>query len=293
MKIKVMKGPAIGVENVDTIKLPMMASPKLDGIRAVMVGGKLLTQNGLPVRNLRVRQWCEKNLFDGADGELLLRDKTAPFREVSSAIMNGAGEPDFVFACFDVMRPDMMHVPFVGRLDYCVKRMTLTTHFEMVDQRYVESHEELMTAIGDHSRDGYEGTIIKRPDCPYWPGRSTPRKGYMFKLKSFSDDEAVVTGVYEEMENVGSDLTAAGNKAGGADNKLGKGSLGGVLCRFADGTEFRCGSGFDAEERKYWWKERAKLVGRAITVKHQPPPGGRQPGEKPRFPVFKALREDL
>ena len=79
--------------------------------------------------------------------------------------------------------------------------------------------------------------------------------------------------------------------------------MGALVCMLEDGTEFEVGTGFDEAERKSLW-ETAQLArlrgytiaevfqGRRIRIKHQPPPGGRLPGQALRFPVFKGWRLD-
>ena len=81
------------------LPFPVLATPKLDGIRCLKVGGKALTRSFKPVSNRFVREWIEANLPDGVDGELVLRGGT--FSETTSAIGARDGEPDFVFHVFD------------------------------------------------------------------------------------------------------------------------------------------------------------------------------------------------
>jgi hypothetical protein len=66
------------------LPFPVLATPKLDGIRCLKLGGKALTRSFKPISNRFVREWIEANLPDGVDGELMLRDGT--FSETTSAI---------------------------------------------------------------------------------------------------------------------------------------------------------------------------------------------------------------
>jgi DNA ligase-1 len=132
------------------------------------------------------------------------------------------------------------------------------------------------------------------------------KEGYLLKLKRFADEEAVIVGVVEEMENQNeATINELGQtkRSTAKAGKVGKGRLGALRCQFEDGTEFEVGSGFDDEDRARLWAEAVEarrngfnegeaFQDRIVTVKHQPPPGGRKPGEAPRFPVFKGFRDD-
>lgn len=70
-------------ENPHLLPFPVLATPKLDGIRCLKIGGKALTRSLKPISNRFVREWIEDNLPDGVDGELMLRNDT--FSETTSA----------------------------------------------------------------------------------------------------------------------------------------------------------------------------------------------------------------
>ena len=63
-------------ENPHLLPFPVLATPKLDGIRCLKLGGKALTRSFKPISNRFAREWIEANLPDGVDGELMLRDGT-------------------------------------------------------------------------------------------------------------------------------------------------------------------------------------------------------------------------
>lgn len=273
----------------DDLRFPVLASPKLDGIRATTTGGDVVTLTGLPVRNRYIRSWCSR-LPAGLDGELTLRDPVAMFRAVTSAVMSADGEPDFVYRVFDVVGA----APFARRLAAASHHLSLPWHAAHAE---VLAHVEVRTAEGlaelhaRHVAAGYEGTMTRDPAGRYKSGRSTAREQLLCKIKDFADEEATVTEVLEEMENLNEE-TARGCRGTSSGLMVPKGRLGRVVCVFDDGTEFRCGSGFDAAERVAFWAAPALILGRRITVRYQAPPGGRPAGEEPRFPVFKGVRED-
>jgi DNA ligase-1 len=270
----------------DQLRYPLLASPKLDGIRAVMVGGVAVSRNGIPIPNHHV-QCCLSSLPDGLDGELVLADWTAPHREVNSAVMSHDGEPDFCYVVFDWISDP----PYEERLVTVGLLVIKSLHapVAVVPTNDVASAAELRDVVARHVRDGFEGTMLRDPKGKYKHGKSTKREGIMMKVKSFDDEEATVLSAYEAEENLNADL-ASGRRGSSRAGKVAKGHLGGIWCRFDDGTEFGCGSGFTLPEREQYWPD--GLVGKRVTIKYQPPPGSRQPGEAPRFPVFKGIRHD-
>jgi len=288
--MKLMKA-SLAPEDLSTIRYPVLVSPKLDGIRAIRRPDGLFSQRGLLIPNRHVQAWARAHVPIGIDGELILKCWTAPYREVSSAIMSRYGEPDFRLAAFDMV---LDGTPFKERIRrvWDVVKNQQSPALLGVPHTMVNSAEELSALHEQHCAEGFEGSMVRDPDGPYKHGKSTPTEGYLWKLKGFHDEEASVYGVEEEMENL-NDKDERGKRTSHKDGKFGLGTLGKILCRFvSDGTEFRCGSGFTDAERRIYFDDPLLIVGKLVTIKHQPPPGGRKPGEKPRFPVFKAVRHD-
>ena len=100
-------------ERPDLLPFPVLATPKLDGIRCLKVGGRALTRSFKPISNRFAREWIEANLPDGVDGELMLRVGT--FSETTSAIGRRDGQPDFVFHIFDFV-DESTGTPYVERM---------------------------------------------------------------------------------------------------------------------------------------------------------------------------------
>ena len=285
-----------GKADLEKLRFPVLCSPKLDGIRALCVNGKALTRKWKPIPNNHVRQWIERFMPDGVDGELLLRDRKMEFRHVTSAIMSRDGVPDFVFHVFDHVVEGGLARPFVERIASARAAIpALELHTVIVEHVMVASLDELSALAVQHVRDGYEGTMIRDPSGPYKCGRSTTREGFLLKLKAFDDEEATVVGFEELRKNENEqerDAFGHAKRSQRQEGMRGMGTLGALLLRFEDGTEFSCGSGFDVEIRARLWSERSALTGRVVKVKYQADPGGRKPGQKPRFPVFQGFRHE-
>lgn len=275
------------------LRFPVLASPKLDGIRCIIIGGRPMSRSLKPIPNEFVQRELT-GLPDGLDGELMIG---GGFNRVTSGIMSKAGEPDFLFHVFD--QAEYPDVPFVTRLE--LARDDVVTDYEpgrrviIVRHFLIDTVEELRLLDGFHIEQGFEGTMVRDPQGLYKYGRSTTREGWLLKIKLFLDAEAKVVGVEELMHN---DNPAKINALGRTErsthkaNKRPAGTLGKLVCRTPSGLEFRIGTGFDELTRDELWEKRDSLLGRLVKYKYQPEPKGSTLGEvAPRIPVFLGFRD--
>lgn len=89
-------------------KFPYLASPKIDGIRFLMVNGVAVSRTFKPIRNKYIQSILSQTLSDGIDGELTVGNS---FQSSTSGIMSIDGEPDFkvwLFDYVDVNQPDIL-----------------------------------------------------------------------------------------------------------------------------------------------------------------------------------------
>ena len=290
------------LEDVNSLRLPLLASPKLDGIRAIVRNGQLVSRNLKPIPNLYVQTLFGKREYEGLDGELIVgdpRDKGA-FLATTSGVMSRDGMPDAVFWVFD--RVPSGDDPGFG-VRYTVldgQRAALrkadirvVPHQRMTSVAAVTEYEESML------EQGYEGIMLRSLDGRYKFGRGTLKAQDLMKLKRFEDAEAVVLGVYEQQHNTNEakrnalgHLERSSHKAG----KVGKGVLGGLWVKALNGQhkgqEFGIGTGFNDEQRAALWRE-AGVRGDGLNkrvVKFKYFPTGSK--EAPRFPVFLGWRAE-
>ena len=183
------------VADVTKLRYPYLASPKLDGIRCLIVDGVPVSRNLKPIRNKYIA-----NALRGLpplDGELIVGSPTAPdcFNRTSSGVMSADGEPDFKYYVFD----SLSRLPFVLRLSgvnaYTNQYVTALAHETM------SCHEHLIGYEARCLHDGYEGIILRDPEGMYKFGRATPNENSLWKLKRFEDGELMVTGVLEGQSN--------------------------------------------------------------------------------------------
>lgn len=274
-------------ENLDVLSFPLLASPKLDGVRCLVVNGTAVSRTLKPIPNRFVQSILSLPEYEGFDGELIVGPTTAPncFNTTTSGVMSRDAFPDFRFFVFDRWNSDL---PFNMRLP------TLTRHTDYVwghIHRTIHSLAELEDYEQEVLQDGYEGLVLRDPRGKYKFGRSTLREKGMIKLKRYTDAEAIVIGVEELHSNQNTaelDKRGYTKRSSHQENKVPMGVLGALICRDRNnGWEFNIGSGFHAAEREILWRSRGSLLGRLVKYKYF------EVGmkDKPRHPVFLGFRD--
>lgn len=271
--------------DLSKLKFPVLASPKLDGVRALVRDGVVLSRSLKPIPNRHVQLMFGRPELEGFDGELILGDPTHPeaYRRTVSAVMSIEGEPDVDFHVFDRWDRDYPYNEVA--LPY-----GLTTPVCSTLVRTLEELEEYEVALLDK---GYEGVMLRDPQSPYKFGRSTAKEGYLLKLKRFADSEAEIIAFEELMHNQNEatiNETGHTERSTKQDGLLPADTLGALVVRdIHSGVEFKIGTGFTAAERQKFWNLRATL--RGVLVKYQYFPTGSK--EKPRFPSFQGFRHRI
>lgn len=279
---------------ISALTFPVVASPKLDGMRIVKVGGCAYTRNGKPLANVSTRVWLEQYLPNNIDGELCLPNLTEPLEDVMSAFRSAKGAPAFKFAAFDYFEDESL--PFADRIRKLADvagpvNFAWPDRLILLRQTLVKDEASLRRIIGEHLEAGFEGTMVRSPQGRYKQGRSTWKEQGLLKIKPFEDEEATIVGLVEEMENTNEEKTAIGRRSTSAAGLVAKGRLGAFKFRFADGVESTV-AGFTDKQKVEFWAAGDTLIGKVITVKHQVVHGGRKPGQAPRHPQFKGFRPE-
>ncbi len=286
--------------NVDFTKLrfPVMASPKLDGIRALIIDGQVFSRKLLLIPNWHVQDLFGHDELNGLDGELIVGPAHAPdaYRKTMSGVMSKYGTPEVTFHVFDDFSlPN--HLGYAPRYNALQDRLRKTRFchlgegLELVTHIYLENQEQLLEYEATCLAKGYEGIMLRSLAGPYKQGRSTANEGWLLKVKQFADSEAEVIG-YEELLHNANEATTyeLGNtkRSSHKANKQLTGKLGALQVRDLKTNEtFSVGTGFDDAQRWQYWQDRETLVGKLITYKYFP--SGNLAA--PRFPTFKGFRD--
>ena len=282
-------------ESIADLQFPLLASPKLDGIRAHIIDGVVYSRNMKPFPNVSVQGAFAKRDLNGLDGEFICGHPTAPaaFRETGSCVMSRSGSIDNL--CFHVFDDfTLPTVEFQHRLRTAHHRARKYSGlFAPVQHDLIASAEELALFEAAALADGDEGVMVRSLDGLYKYGRSTAREGWLLKVKQFEDSEFVIDECFELMHNQnerGEDGKRSSHKAG----KVPGDKLGGMKGRdIHHGGPVEVGSGFNDEERQViWrlWKANPDNV-RGKIGKYKFFPTGSK--DRPRFPTWEGFRDPI
>lgn len=274
--------------NLDLLTYPLYASPKLDGIRALMVGGRLVSRKLLDIPNKHV-QALVRDLPNGIDGELIDGDPTAPdvYLRTNSLVMSN-DKPigsSLQLHLFDVW--DRPGTPYTERYAELLGR-NWGQFACVLTQMIVSNRDELDAYEANAVAKGYEGVMLRSMRAHYKHGRSTAKEGILLKVKRYEDSDAVIIGVEEEMHNgneADRDNLGRTKRSTAKGGKTGKGTMGALVVRdLTTGVEFNIGTGFTAADRAAEWKP-------GEIVKYKFFPVGVK--DKPRHPVYLGRRSKL
>jgi DNA ligase-1 len=280
-------------DDIAKLQFPVLATPKLDGIRCLVLGGKALSRKFKEIPNRHIQKLVSQ-LPEGLDGELMLRPtcdsgQQATFQQVTSCVMSEDGEPDFVYNVFDYVSTDLK-VPYEMRMQI-LKRLELPKFVEKILPIEIANVEELEETERVYLQEGFEGVMVRSLNGPYKCGRSTVREGFLLKIKRFKDSEAKILGFTPRMHNINE---ATKDELGHTKRSSAKAGL--VATAYLgtlkvvdakSNVEFEIGTGFDDALRKHIWDNQPEYLGKLVKYKSQ------EIGtkDKPRFPVFLGFRD--
>ena len=284
---------AFTVEDTSTLKYPLFASIKLDGIRVIVLDGVVYSRSMKPIRSKAVQELFGKECYNGLDGEILYGDWNAPnvFNLTTQTVMATELKAEFSkdklkMAVFDDV---LTEGHYCTRL---LKAADKTNGKDVVflDQYVMQNESELMNFEQKCLDDGYEGVMVRSIEGSYKQGRSTAKEGTIGKIKRFSDDEAIVIGFEEKMHNTNEAKTnelGRTQRSQALEGMVGANTLGALICE-CKGIRFTMGSGFDDLGRDEVWKNKEKYLGKLTKFKHF------EIGQKDsfRFPIFQGWRDE-
>jgi DNA ligase-1 len=284
---------AYTVEDTSKLQYPLLASVKLDGIRAIVIDGVVYSRSMKPIRSKVVQKLFGRPELNGLDGELLYGDWNTPnvFNLTTQAIMSTDLKPEFderqiTFAVFDQVQSD---APYNMRHLKSMKAAENQPQVVSVAVHTIFSEEDLLKFESGALDAGYEGVMVRDPNGRYKQGRSTAREGIIGKVKRFEDAEAVVIGFEEKMTNTNEKKTnelGYSERSSSKEGLVGANTLGALICE-CNGIRFTMGSGFDDAGRREVWENKDKYLGKLAKFKFF------AVGMKDsyRFPIFQGWRD--
>lgn len=279
-----------------SLRLPMIGSYKLDGIRVTIHGQQAMSRSMKPIPNAWVQHWARLNpQLHGADGEIIVGppNEADTFRRTTSYVMSD-DKADFEFTFYAFDRWDLETVRYIDRLTALAIRVKPIPRVELHGCTVLRTFEHLDAYEAQALDEGYEGIMLRDPNGIYKQGRSTAREQALLKVKRHADMEAAVLGVEERMHNANEARTNEIGRTARSSHQAGKvglDTLGALkvvgLNGPYEGRAFSVGTGLDDAERAGLWAVRDSLRGRIARVKYFPL-GSK---EAPRHPVFAGWRD--
>lgn len=257
---------AATVENRSQLSFPYLASPKLDGIRCIVLNHQVLSRSLKPIRNRHIADKLAH--LPDMDGELIVGapNEGDVFNRTTRGVMSADGQPDFKYHVFDTLQD--LSAPFHKRL----AAVPISAYIERVGHPLISS----MSALDEYEADvlarGYEGVMLRGINAGYKCGRATARENSLWKLKQFMDGEILVTGVLEGMTNINAptkDALGETTRSTHQDGMLPNNKVGtivGVDIKTRQQLEISPGK-MTHDARAFFWKYPDKIVGQIVKYK--------------------------
>lgn len=280
-------------DDLRRLKFPMLLSPKIDGVRALVCNGQLVSRTMKLIPNLHTQALFGRDELEGLDGELVVGKPydSNLMQNTMSGVMSRGGIPNVSFHVFDKWDDPG---PFYQRLRVASNIANTRDDFSTyaVFHQEVASYEELLIQEQRFLSVGYEGVMLRARNGKYKQNRSTLREGILLKVKRFEDAEATVIGyepLYRNLNEAQEDERGFTKRSSHQANKEADELLGSLTVRCGtSGQVFSVGSGFDDATRRSAWAERESLIGRIVKYKTFKVTGVK---DKPRFPIFLGFRD--
>lgn len=299
------------------VKFPCYIQPKIDGVRALNIDGKLYARSLKPHANLHLNELFGQQMFNGLDGEIILNDNPVLpdlCSLTSGAVRREKDTSNFTWYVFDLILPDTIELSYEERYRMLRKHVEMLrnvmgiTNVVLIPQYICISMRHLIDYDDEFLRMGYEGSIIRNPLGKYKEGRSDG-KMQVWRIKRFIDAEFLIDTVIEGNHN---DNEATVNELGRTErsthqeNMIPNGLVGAmegtlladvvdpttneVILRKGERVKVSPGT-MSADMRKHYFENQHELLGQIGKFKFFP----KGIKDKPRFPVFLSVRskEDM
>lgn len=201
------------------------------------------------------------------DGELYIHGEE--FQELVHLIKRDKPHQDsvkieyHVYDCYDIKNPNLS---FVGRLKWITDIVKFSGSVKPVRTSVLVDESEMQNGKDWAKQNGYEGIMIRNAAAPYKLGH---RSHDLLKVKEFQDAEFEIVGGYENKGRQEGQCT--------------------LLCRTDLGVEFGVKPEGTDEQRKWYWDNLDKLIGKKLTVRFFSWTTSTCP--VPRFPIGVAIRD--
>jgi DNA ligase-1 len=286
--------------DIKSLKFPLLASYKLDGIRCIFKDGQMYSRALKQFPNIKLRERFEGlNKFCKAkdiilDGELLA--KSLEFNELSGLTrqLDKVLPFDLYFYCFDAIFNKDFMMSFRTRTTFLDALVAEIYHsqFKIVKQWSILRVEDINPLYENALAWGCDGLILRDLNGRYKFGRGTIKEGLIYKMKPFQTfDSKIIDVLQGTIVNPKAEKTI--NELGYSrtsklkEDRLPSGRASDFVVKYK-GKELKVSIVMTQEEKEEVWKNKEKYIDRLIEYK------GMLVGAKdlPRHPIFLRFRED-
>ena len=287
--------------NIDKLRFPVLASPKIDGIRARVIDKEFYSRAGKTFKNKHLHEKFSDellSLIENFDGEFIYGSPTDynAMQKVTSSVMAYEGPTDHLcFFVFDYVDSTMTAVERYERYMQISDLVPSMMGVVPIEKKIVSNIEELDAYEEEMLALGYEGIMVQDPNGKYKFGRASIKTQELLKVKRFADSEVVITGFYEAKHNENEaekDAYGHTTRSSKKENMVAAGYLGGFYGTDQEnGWDLKIGTGLGLtlEIRKEIWENQDKYIGKLLKYKYFKNAGMK---EKPRFPVAIWFRDE-
>lgn len=296
------------------IRFPVIAQPKIDGVRAMNLNGVLTGRSLKQHANRYVTEFFSHQSMIGFDGEMAAQHECHPdlCRLTTSALSTIEGNPFVLWWVFDYITNETHNLPYSERLSALTAKvqefhldlpgLTPGHYLRVVPSLLVHTMEGLLEFDQRCLDMGFEGTIIRDPNGKHKQGRSTVKEGGLLRIKRFIEVEVVVTEIIEgEMNGNDAQVNELGLqfRSSHQENMVPNGMVGAMMGRliadvvsggkvlFRKDDIVKVGAGrMPHEDRVRFFQNPHLLLGQIVKFKLFP----KGVKDKPRFPTFQSLR---
>jgi len=288
------------IVDLATLRYPLLASYKYDGIRCIFKDGQMFTRSLKSFANKNLEPTFRTIAAASQMGYILDGELYSPsisFNELSGVIrqIDGKLPDDLKFYCFEVLVD--ITAPFQSRLssrDRLLREIDRGEELAVpVRNSLVSSENEVSVLFHKALAEGFEGLMLRNPEGRYKYGRATVKENISYKVKPYITFDAQIIdvvqatvvreGAEKKVNELGHQVTS--KKKG---DRVPIEQAADFVVKYRDGT-VSVSIAMTAAEKQEVWTNRDKYIGRWIEYK------GMLVGAKnaPRHPVFLRFRTDL
>jgi DNA ligase-1 len=269
--------------DLTALPYPLLASPKIDGVRCMVQNGILVSRHGKPFRNQGPQRKFFSRPLEGCDGELTLG---RPFGDdvlhrTNGCLNSGQSEAYERFMFEGEFHLFDLHVPVV---EFDIRYARLHTQMDklagrdgdlhVVPQSKIRSVDHLLQYEVKQLARGYEGVMLRAcmTGRPYMEKRSTLKEFELVKLKRFEYGKARILAVHPLEHNTNTARTSTGrrssSKSGMVKDEL---LMGSVSLEDVTG-KFGFSVTLDSTELRSWpgWQTPKQWLNKLVVYKYFP-----------------------